>query len=262
MEFSRFAIIGLGIIGQAIMPVLISYGVEQQRIALREKDSVRLNELMANGDFGQFDLELADVVILCVKPQDLESVMNQIVHQLREGCLVISILAGVNTSKLEKLLGPNVRVVRVMTNTPIALKLGASAIVGGSSALQSDVTLAQAIFSHSGKSIIVDEEKFDAVTATSGSGPAYFFRFVEAMIAGAVELGLTEVDAHTLVVQTISGAAAMLAVEGASPATLRANVTSPNGTTYAALQSFEASDLEGIIKRAMTAARDRSRELS
>ena len=151
---------------------------------------------------------------------------------------------------------------RVMPNTPMSVGVGASAISAGKYAKDSDVVAVQELLKASGKTIVVDEELQDAVTATSGSGPAYFFRFVEAMIAGAVELGLTEADAHTLVVQTISGAAAMLSVEGASPATLRANVTSPNGTTFAALQSFEASDLEGIVKRAMTAARDRSRELS
>jgi pyrroline-5-carboxylate reductase len=107
-----------------------------------------------------------------------------------------------------------------------------------------------------------DESLQDAVTATSGSGPAYFFRFVEAMIAGAQDLGLSESDARTLVIQTITGAAAMLNQEGADPGVLRQNVTSPNGTTYAALQVFEGGDLEGLIKRAMKAARDRSQELS
>jgi len=102
----------------------------------------------------------------------------------------------------------------------------------------------------------------DAVTATSGSGPAYFFRFVEAMIAGAQELGLSEADAKTLVIQTIAGASEMLKQDGASPTKLRENVTSPNGTTFAALRVFESSDLETIIKKAMRAARDRSQELS
>ena len=109
---------------------------------------------------------------------------------------------------------------------------------------------------------MVDEALQDAVTATSGSGPAYFFRFVEAMIKSAKEMGLSESDAKTLVIQTITGAAAMLNQENASPSKLRENVTSPNGTTFAALQVFESMDIEGIIKKAMRAARDRSQELS
>jgi pyrroline-5-carboxylate reductase len=124
------------------------------------------------------------------------------------------------------------------------------------------VAAVEKLLSASGKAIAVDESLQDAVTATNGLGPAYFFRFVEAMIAGAMELGLSESDAHTLVVQTITGAAAVLSVEGADSSTLRQNVTSPNGTTFTALQVFEGSDLEDIIKRAMTGARDRSRELS
>jgi len=102
----------------------------------------------------------------------------------------------------------------------------------------------------------------DAVTATSGSGPAYYFRYVEAMINGSKDLGLSESDAKTLVNQTITGAAAMLSVDDASPTKLRENVTSPNGTTFAALQVFESMDIEGLVKKAMRAARDRSQELS
>jgi len=118
------------------------------------------------------------------------------------------------------------------------------------------------IYSATGKTIVVDESLQDAVTATSGSGPAYFFRFVEAMINGAKDLGLSDSNARTLVLQTINGAAAMLSVEGSSPSTLRENVTSSKGTTFAALQVFESSDLEEIVRKAMTAARDKSQKLS
>jgi pyrroline-5-carboxylate reductase len=149
-----------------------------------------------------------------------------------------------------------------MPNTPMSVGVGASAISGGKNASTSDIKAVEDLLSSSGKTIVVDESLQDAVTATSGSGPAYFFRFVEAMINGAKDLGLSESDAKTLVIQTITGAATMLTVDGASPSILRENVTSPNGTTFAALQAFESMDIEGIIKKAMRAARDRSQELS
>jgi pyrroline-5-carboxylate reductase len=149
-----------------------------------------------------------------------------------------------------------------MPNTPMSVGVGASAISAGKYATSDDVRAAEELLTASGKTIVVDESLQDAVTATSGSGPAYFFRFVEAMIAGAQELGLSENDARTLVIQTITGAAAMLSVDDASPTQLRENVTSPNGTTFAALQVFESMDIEGLVKKAMRAARDRSQELS
>lgn len=175
---------------------------------------------------------------------------------------MISFAAGKKTSDIEGFLQEGVPVLRVMPNTPMSVGIGASAISAGKYASNDDVKAVEELLKASGKTIVVDESLQDAVTATSGSGPAYFFRFVEAMIQGAKDLGLSESDAKTLVIQTITGAAAMLNVEGAPPSTLRENVTSPNGTTFAALQSFESMDFEGIIKKAMTAARDRSRELS
>jgi len=149
-----------------------------------------------------------------------------------------------------------------MPNILMSVGVGTSAISKGKYATDEDVRAVQELLKASGKTIVVDESLEDTVTATSGSGPAYFFRFVEALIAGAQDLGLSELGARTLVIQSITGVAAMLNQEGADPGALRQNVTSPNGTTYAALQVFEGGDLEGLVKRAMTAARDRSQELS
>jgi len=262
----KFGIIGAGIMGEALLASIIKSGIDAANIAISDKRSERTAELSA-----KYGCEISSVdnvasssenILLVVKPQDMDSLLNSVGKSISVDQRVISFAAGKKTSSIEKFLNAGIAVLRVMPNTPMSVGVGASAISAGKYANDEDLTAVQELLKDSGKTIVVDEELQDAVTATSGSGPAYFFRFVEAMIAGAVELGLTETDAHTLVVQTISGAAAMLAVEGASPATLRANVTSPNGTTFAALQSFEASDLEGIVKRAMTAARDRSRELS
>jgi pyrroline-5-carboxylate reductase len=263
---SNLGVIGAGIIGEALLVSIIKSGVEASNIAISDKRSERTSDLVAKYGCKVFSGEEiaanSQSILLAVKPQDMDSLLESVGKSISLSQRVISFAAGKKTSSIEKFLDEGVAVLRVMPNTPMSVGVGASAISAGKYATDADVSAVQELLKASGKTIVVDEALQDAVTATSGSGPAYFFRFVEAMIAGAVELGLTEADAHTLVVQTISGSAAMLSVEGASPATLRANVTSPNGTTFAALQSFEASDLEGIVKRAMVAARDRSRELS
>jgi pyrroline-5-carboxylate reductase len=265
-EIFDIGIIGSGIMGEALLSLSIKSGIDASDIAISDKRDERTAELSANYgcviSSSENIASSSENILLVVKPQDMNSLLESVGKKISSGQRVISFAAGKKTSSIEKYLSEGVAVLRVMPNTPMSVGVGASAISAGRYATDADVAAVQELLKASGKTIVVDEELQDAVTATSGSGPAYFFRFVEAMIAGAVELGLTEADAHTLVVQTISGAAAMLDVEGASPATLRANVTSPNGTTFAALQSFEASDLEGIVKRAMTAARDRSRELS
>ena len=262
----RVGIVGAGVMGEALMVAIIKSGVEASNIAISDKRSDRVAELEAIYGCQVASTEQiassAENILLVVKPQDMDALLENVGKSISIGQRVISFAAGKKTSAIQKYLNEGIPVLRVMPNTPMSVGVGASAISAGKYATDTDVTVVQELLKASGKTIVVDESLQDAVTATSGSGPAYFFRFVEAMIAGAVELGLSEADAHTLVVQTISGAAAMLNVEGASPSTLRENVTSPNGTTFAALKAFEGSDLEGIVKRAMLAARNRSQELS
>ncbi|MEN9517032.1 MAG: hypothetical protein RL733_569 [Actinomycetota bacterium] len=263
---NNLGIIGAGIMGEALLVSIIKSGIDASNIAISDKRIERTSELAAK--YGCKVLSAKEIavtsqnILLVVKPQDMDSLLESVGKSISVDQRLISFAAGKKTSAIEKYLNEGIPVLRVMPNTPMSVGVGASAISAGKYTSDADVAAVQELLKASGKTIVVDEALQDAVTATSGSGPAYFFGFVEAMIAGAVELGLSEADARTLVIQTISGAAAMLAVEGASPATLRANVTSPNGTTFAALQSFEASDLEGIVKRAMVAARDRSQELS
>ncbi len=262
----KLGIIGAGIMGEALLVSITKSGIDVSIIAISDKRGERTAELTTKYGCRVLSAEeiasSAENILLVVKPQEMDSLLESIGKSISVRQRVISFAAGKKTSLIEKYLNEGVAVLRVMPNTPMSVGVGASAISAGKYATDADVIAVQELLQASGKTIVVDEELQDVVTATSGSGPAYFFRFVEAMIAGAVELGLTEADAHTLVVQTISGAAAMLCVEGASPATLRANVTSPNGTTFAALQVFESGDLSGLVKRAMAAARDRSRELS
>jgi len=262
----EIGIIGAGIMGEALLVAISKAGVSATNIAISDKRQERTSELSQR--YGCAVVSAEDIsmqaknILLVVKPQDMDALLEGIGKKISSGQRVISFAAGKKTSLIEKYLSEGVAVLRVMPNTPMSVGVGASAISAGKFATDADTKAVEELLKASGKTIVVDESLQDAVTATSGSGPAYFFRFVEAMIAGARELGLSESDSKTLVIQTIAGAAEMLKQDGASPTKLRENVTSPNGTTFAALNIFEGSDLEGIVKRAMVAARDRSRELS
>ena len=262
----EIGIIGAGIMGEALLVATSKAGISAASIAISDKRQERTLELSQK--YGCAVLSTEDIsiqaknILLVVKPQDMDALLEGIGKKISSGQRVISFAAGKKTSLIEKYLGESVAVLRVMPNTPMSVGVGASAISAGKFATDADTKAVEELLKASGKTIVVDESLQDAVTATSGSGPAYFFRFVEAMIAGARELGLSESDAKTLVIQTIAGASEMLKQDGASPTKLRENVTSPNGTTFAALQVFESNDLETIIKKAMRAARDRSQELS
>ena len=262
----KFGIIGAGIMGEALLVSIIKSGIDAPSIAILDKRNERAAELAARYGCKISSVEhiasSSENILLVVKPQDMDSLLELVGKSILAGQRVISFAAGKRTSAIEKYLNEGIPVLRVMPNTPMSVGVGASAISAGKYATDADVTAVQELLKASGKMIVVDESLQDAVTATSGSGPAYFFRFVEAMIAGAKDLGLSDSDARTMVLQTINGAAAMLNEDGASPSILRENVTSPNGTTFAALKVFEESGLEEIVKKAMTAARDRSQELS
>ena len=259
-------VIGAGVMGEALISAIIKAGFSASEICISDKRNERVEELKSK--YGCSPSSTEDLVsnsqnlLLVVKPQDMDALLEKFGKDISDKQRIISFAAGKKTSGIEKYLSSRVSVLRVMPNTPMSVGVGASAISKGQHATDEDVKAVEDLLKASGKTIVVDESLQDAVTATSGSGPAYFFRFVEAMTAGAQDLGLSQADARTLVIQTITGAAAMLNQEGADPGVLRQNVTSPNGTTYAALQVFEGGDLEGLVKRAMKAARDRSQELS
>ena len=206
----------------------------------------------------------ADVIVLSVKPQVMCDVLAGVAGMLKEGALVISIAAGITTHSIREKLGA-VQIVRVMPNTPALVGTGASGLYNRS-ASQDGLNTALDIFASVGRAVVVDDEKLiDAVTAVSGSGPAYFFLLMEAMVKAGVELGLTAETAKTLVLQTAKGAALLAESaqeQGEDPAVLRQKVTSPGGTTEAALKTFAAEGFEGIVKKSLRAARDRGRALS
>jgi pyrroline-5-carboxylate reductase len=199
------------------------------------------------------------VVLLCTKPQGFGAMLAEL-GESRDR-LLISIAAGIRLAAIEAGTDHRHRVVRVMPNTPALVGKGASGYALGSSATEADAALTESLLGSVGYVCRVAEDDLDAVTAVSGSGPAYFFFMLEAMIAEGIAQGLTPQVARDLAVHTAAGAAELVLATGETPATLRENVTSPNGTTYAALQFFRGKDFESIVRGALAAAAERSREL-
>jgi pyrroline-5-carboxylate reductase len=203
-----------------------------------------------------------DVVILAVKPQQAEIVLNDIKQSISSDKLIVSIMAGVRAASIEEALGSATRVVRVMPNTPALVGAGATAICAGTMATATDLDLVDAIFARTGLVVRVDEKQMDAVTGLSGSGPAYVFTFIEALSDAGVKNGLPRDVSAKLALQTVLGAARMLAETGEHPAQLREKVTSPGGTTIAGLHVLESGCFRGTIMDAVDAASQRSKELA
>jgi len=203
------------------------------------------------------------VVLLSVKPYQMAEVLASIGAVMNLQTLVISIAAGVKATAIEKHLGPAQawRVVRSMPNTPMLVGEGMVAIAAGTNATPADLAAARKIFEASADVIDVMEDQIDAVTAMSGSGPAYFFYFVESMIKAGVEMGLSREQAHRLASKTCLGAGRMLMLSSDTPEELRRKVTTPNGTTHAAITAMQTRHLEAIVVEGVRAAEKRSREL-
>lgn len=258
---AKLAIIGAGAMGEAIIAGLVKSGFSPADIGIIEKRSERARELIDK--YGVREINELSGVLTCflvVKPIDLQSTLAAYGSLLPKQTLVVSIIAGKPTSLIESLI-PH-RIVRVMPNTPALVGSGMAVISAGSRATNSDVESVAELLAGTGKVLQVDESLQDAVTAVSGSGPAYFFLMVEAMVKAGVELGLTEQIATELTVQTLVGAGKLLVESGLDASSLRANVTSPNGTTAAAIKVLQDSGLSQIFSHALKAARDRSRELA
>jgi pyrroline-5-carboxylate reductase len=262
----KVGLIGAGIMGEALISALLKYGINPKSITISEKRSDRVEELTKTYSINSNDVvsnvSTAQVLLLVVKPQDLGEVLSEVKEHISPEALIVTFAAGKSISFIEDVIGKTNPIIRVMPNSPILLGEGMSAVSSSHNVTAEQRDFVTGFLSAAGKTIEVDESLQNAVTATSGSGPAYFFAFVESMIAGALELGLNQKDATTLTVQTIVGAAKMLEESGKTPAVLRENVTSPNGTTAAALASFNQDNLEQLVIKAMKAARDRAQELA
>ncbi|KPK00419.1 MAG: pyrroline-5-carboxylate reductase [Desulfobacterales bacterium SG8_35] len=201
-------------------------------------------------------------VVLAVKPQIMKDVLQGAKDKINDSHLLISIAAGIQSSFIDtNLSGSNCRIIRVMPNTPALVLEAASALSQGPRATKEDMDTAVTIFNSIGKSVILDEKYFDAVTGLSGSGPAYVFTFIEALIDAGLKVGLNRSDAELLVLQTVLGSVKLAMHSKEHPAQLRAMVTSPGGTTIAGLHELEAAGFSGIIMDAVEAATERSKEL-
>jgi pyrroline-5-carboxylate reductase len=203
----------------------------------------------------------ADVIILCVKPQVINEVLTEIQSSVSEKQLVISIAAGVPIKGIQDKIGQTIPLVRAMPNTPAVIQEGVTALAGCKGLSLEQLKVAQALFESVGKVVVVDESLMDAVTGLSGSGPAYVYLAIEALIDGGVRVGLPRNIAHILAVQTVLGAAKMVRETGEHPALLKDRVTSPGGTTIAGLQRLEEGGLRATLIEAVEAATHRSSEL-
>jgi pyrroline-5-carboxylate reductase len=203
-----------------------------------------------------------EAVVLAIKPQTLGEVAAEIADEFREGQTVVSILAGVRSAALAEKLGPRPRIIRAMPNLPATVGKGVTALSEPKDSHPTSFEEAKKLLSTIGATVTVKEELLDAVTAVSGSGPGYVFRIADLFLKAAVEVGLPQAEADSLVRQTLLGAAAMLAVSEESAEELCKRVCSPGGTTLAGLEAMMAAGLEEALRKGVLAARDRSVELS
>jgi len=265
--------IGAGNMAEALVRGLTASLVPPSRVIVSDRDHSRLLHMAESCEVKvcSKNYELArdaDIIFLTVKPADVAGVLVEIAPELGGDKLLISVAAGVTTARILAILAESgtsevVPLVRAMPNTPVTVGEGMTAIVAGAGAGSEELERAAGYFSTVGKVITLEDEALmDAVTALSGSGPAYVFYIMECLMEAARIEGLGPDDARTLVMQTVFGAAKLAAGSGDGPGELRRKVTSPGGTTAAALKVFEESGLCEIIKKAVNAARKRSEELS
>ena len=269
LDNKKISFIGGGNMAQALISGLISCGVKPSLITVADPSSDAREQLAAKG-LNTVDPTAdakaavigADIVVLAVKPQVMKVVVSGFADVL-DTQLVISVAAGLSTALLSNMLGGYSNIVRAMPNTPAMIQMGATGLYGTDNISAEQKQLATAVMEASGLVMWVDnEEHMHAVTAVSGSAPAYMFYFIEAMVDGGVALGLDKEQASALALQTMLGAAKMALGSEDAPSELRRKVTSPNGTTQAAIESMQANDISRQIVEAMQACADRSQALS
>jgi pyrroline-5-carboxylate reductase len=260
------AVVGVGKIGEVLLSGLLRAGWPVDRLIATARRPERAAEIserygvrVLTNDAALAD---ADVLAIAVKPQDAATLMADLGPKVPADKLLITLCAGLPTSFFAKFLAEGTPVVRVMTNTPALVDEAMTAISPGAHANADHLALAEEMFSPLGRTIRLPESQQDAVTALSGSGPAYFFYLVEAMTDAGILLGLPRQVAHDLIVQTAIGSAIMLRDSGEHPVKLREAVTSPAGTTISAIRELEKHGVRAALLAALEAARDRGRELA
>lgn len=269
MQNCKLAFIGGGNMARSLIGGLIADGFDPSQIRVSDPVGEVRSQLSARFGLQTFTdnagaVADADIVVLAVKPQQIQSVVRELATDWRSSQLLLSIAAGIRLDDIHRWLGvEDAAIVRAMPNTPSMVQAGATALYANDKVSRAQHELAESILRAVGLTLWLDDEKqMAAVTAVSGSGPAYFFLVMEAMQKAAEELGLPEKTARLLVLETAFGAAKMALESGDEPAQLRQNVTSPGGTTERAIHELQDGGLEGVFENAMIAAALRARELA
>jgi pyrroline-5-carboxylate reductase len=259
------AIIGGGKIGEALLSGLLRGNADPAELMVVEKHPERARQLTERHQVRVVTVaeavQACRTLLIAVKPQDIDTLLDELAGRLTAEQLVVSVAAGVTTARIEAGLGGAPAVVRCMPNTPALVDEAMTAICGGIRAEEAHLQRAEALLSAVGRVVRVPETQLDAVTALSGSGPAYFFFLVEAMTDAGILLGLPRALAAELIVQTLYGSAVMLRDSGEHPVQLREAVTSPAGTTIAAIRELERHGVRAAFLSAIEAASNRSAEL-
>lgn len=268
LKNKKISFIGGGNMAQALISGLLAKGILPEYITVSDPNPDNREQMQAKGintiDSAKNPLDalMADVVVLAVKPQIMADVLADF-SQVLDKQLIISVAAGLSTDSLTKMLNGYQNIVRAMPNTPAMVQAGATGLYATDSINEQEKQLATELMEASGLVIWVDdEEQLHAVTAVSGSAPAYFFYFIESVIQGGIDLGLSQEQASALAMQTALGAAKMSIHSDDTPEQLRRKVMSPGGTTEAAVHSLQADKVNELIGKAMQACVKRSREMS
>ncbi|WP_069385486.1 pyrroline-5-carboxylate reductase [Cellulosimicrobium cellulans] len=263
----RLAVLGAGVMGETVLAGALAGGWDPGDVVATVRRAARRDELVDRHGVEVTEDNVAavrgaGVVVVAVKPKDVDALLAEVRDAVGVGTVVVSVVVGLPTAFYEERLPAGTPVVRVMPNTPSVVGAGVSALSGGAAATDEHLALVERLLASTGLVVRVAEKDQDAVGALSGSGPAYVFYVVDALAEAGVLLGLTRATALELATATVRGAATMLAETGEHPAILRERVSSPGGTTVAALRRLDAGGVRAAFLDALEAARDRSAELA
>ena len=263
----RFGVIGVGNMGAAIIRGVAKKLLSSEQIFVTDVDPQKVDELRTELGVNAFDtvgqlVENVDTILYSAKPNNAAKIFKQARELVKPSQLLISIAAGIPIAQLESYFAESIPVIRVMPNIAVTVGSGVAAISPGSYADENHLAKSQAIFNAVGSSLIIEEKQLDAVTGLSGSGPAFVFVFIEALIDAGVHVGLSREDAHQLAVQTVLGAAKIIDQNREHPAVWKNRVTTPAGTTAAGLFELEQGKFRSIINAAVIAATERAQELA
>ena len=263
----RFGVIGVGNMGAAIIRGVAKKLLSSEQIFVTDVDPQKVDELRTELGVNAFDtvgqlVENVDTILYSAKPNNAAKIFKQARELVKPSQLLISIAAGIPIAQLESYFAESIPVIRVMPNIAVTVGSGVAAISPGSYADENHLAKSQTIFNAVGSSLIIEEKQLDAVTGLSGSGPAFVFVFIEALIDAGVHVGLSREDAHQLAVQTVLGAAKIIDQNREHPAVWKSRVTTPAGTTAAGLFELEQGKFRSIINAAVIAATERAQELA